>query len=276
METLPPLLHSAIEALEHGIEHFLEGGDRDRRFAFLHVDNAVELLLKEKVRQLGRSIWKKNGKTIGVWGAYKILEEEKIDIPHKSHLENVHHERNSIQHKGVTPDESTTQVYLGEVFPFFEEFSEKCLAVKIDEHISPEIMDILRKVSEKLLKDVPKTAPDLLIDAEMYVSTNPGHSVVTASTAVELVAKEYAASSGFEDRMGRPQVTSFLKDLSEKGLLDSAEVNKREKIRAMRNNVIHNGYEPSEEEAKMAVESSRSIVDSWSSLSEQKKKPKAR
>lgn len=275
METLPPLLHSAIEALEHGIEHFLEGGDKDRRFAFLHVDNAIELLLKEKVRKLGRPIRKKNGKTISIWDAYKILEEEKVDIPHQSHLENVHHERNSIQHKGVTPDESTTQVYLGEVFPFFEEFSEKCLAVKIEEHISPEIMDILRKVSEKLLKDVPKTAPNLLSDAEMYVGTNPGHSVVTASTAVELVVKEYAASSGFEEKRELPRVTSFLEDLSDKGLLDSADVNKIEEIRALRDNVIHQGYEPTEEEAKMAVESSRSVVDSWSSLSEQKKKPKA-
>jgi len=56
---LSPLLRSAMETLDHGLWHFLRSEtSTDMKFALLHVDQAIELLLKEKVRSAGRSIYK--------------------------------------------------------------------------------------------------------------------------------------------------------------------------------------------------------------------------
>ena len=71
------------------------------KFALLHVDQAVELLLKERVRAGGKSIHKPNNskETISIWGAYEVLTKElKVAIPEKTDLELLHEERNNIQH----------------------------------------------------------------------------------------------------------------------------------------------------------------------------------
>ena len=53
---LSPLLLSAFEVLTHGLYHFLRSNTaKDMKFALLHVDQAVELLLKERVRAGGIS-----------------------------------------------------------------------------------------------------------------------------------------------------------------------------------------------------------------------------
>src|SRR5450756_472545 len=74
---LSPLLRSAFETLEHGLWHFLRSNTTpDMKFALLHVDQAIELLFKEKVRSAGKSIYKNPKETITIWGAYDILEKE--------------------------------------------------------------------------------------------------------------------------------------------------------------------------------------------------------
>lgn len=273
---LPPIVTHALEALEHGIEHYQKGGDKDRKFAFIHIDNAVELLLKEKVRLMKESIYRKNGKTIGIWEAYSILEENGIDIPHKSDLEIIHHTRNTIQHEGVTPDKSKTEVYLGEVFPFFEEFSKQELDIDVEKCLSPATMAIIRRVPETLLEDVPTTAPDLLRDAEMHIPTNPRHSIVTASTALELVTRELASRENVAAGSNHRPLAYTFKNLREKGLLDSQDVDAAKRVFDMRNKVIHTGYQPSKDEAVSALELSKKIVGSWSSFSGRKKESKDR
>jgi len=57
---LSPLLLSSLQMLEHAIEHLKMGTEKDRGFAVLHADNAVELILKELARLKGiRIIGKK-------------------------------------------------------------------------------------------------------------------------------------------------------------------------------------------------------------------------
>src|SRR4051812_35564331 len=91
---LSPLLRSAFEVLNHGLWHYFRSDTAaDLKFALLHVDQAVELLLKERVRAGGKSIHKaKNTKeTISIWGAYDILTDElHLTIPEKPDLELLH------------------------------------------------------------------------------------------------------------------------------------------------------------------------------------------
>src|SRR5437867_4837010 len=102
---LSPLQHSAFEVLTHGLYHFLRSSTaKDMKFALLHVDQAVELMLKERVRAGGVSIYKNPKETITIWGAYEILDKQlHVAIPEKADLELLHEERNNIQHRYANP-----------------------------------------------------------------------------------------------------------------------------------------------------------------------------
>ena len=88
---LPPLLRNSIEFLEHGLWHFFRSQtSTDMKFALLHVDQAVELILKEKVRSMGETINKNPKETISIWVAYDSLEKKGCKIPEKPDLEIMH------------------------------------------------------------------------------------------------------------------------------------------------------------------------------------------
>ena len=76
------MLRHAFESFEHGLLHYLEGTELGRKFALLHIDHAIELILKEKVVRTGQSIYRKDGKTITVHEAYAALVN--IPIPEKT------------------------------------------------------------------------------------------------------------------------------------------------------------------------------------------------
>ncbi len=61
--TISPLLESAIESLAHGIEHYFLKYGKSNKFPLLHIDQAVELLLKAKIQSTkGASVYSKKGK----------------------------------------------------------------------------------------------------------------------------------------------------------------------------------------------------------------------
>ena len=84
---LSPILRHSLESFEHGVFHYLDNTELGRKFALLHVDHSIELMLKEKVVRLGQSIYRKDGKTIGAHEAYTALESSNISVPEKPRLE---------------------------------------------------------------------------------------------------------------------------------------------------------------------------------------------
>ncbi len=134
---LSPLLRSAFEVLEHGLWHFLRSDtSTDMKFAVLHVDQAVELLLKERVRAGGKSIYKNPKETISIWGAYEILEKElNCKIPERPDLELLHEERNNIQHKYGNPSPDDTAFHVDRAMKFICRFAKDELSLTIEEHI---------------------------------------------------------------------------------------------------------------------------------------------
>ncbi len=123
-QKLSPLFRSAVEVLEHGLWHFFRSSTTtDLKFAILHVDQAIELFLKEKVRNAGKSIYKNPKETISLWGAYDILEKQlSCTIPEKPDLELLHEERNNIQHKYANPDPEDTAFYMQKAIAFLARF----------------------------------------------------------------------------------------------------------------------------------------------------------
>lgn len=142
---LSPLLRSAFEVLNHGLWHFFRSNTAtDMKFALLHVDQAVELLLKERVRAGGKSIYKNPKETITIYGAYEILTKElNVNIPERADLELLHEERNSIQHKYLNPDPEDAAFHVQKAMTFIKRFVKSELNLDIKDHIPTEYLEQL-------------------------------------------------------------------------------------------------------------------------------------
>lgn len=142
---MSPILRSALETLEHGLWHFFRSDTvTDMKFAILHVDQAVELILKERVRHGKYSIYKNPKETISIWGAYDVLEKEiKCVIPEKPNLELLHEERNSIQHRYANPSADDASFHITNAVEFIRRFLKEELDVDIYDHVPTEFLDQL-------------------------------------------------------------------------------------------------------------------------------------
>lgn len=139
---LSPLVRSAFEVLEHGLWHFLRSSSTtDMKFALLHVDQAIELLLKERVRKGGHSVYKNPKETITIWGAYEILENKlNCKFPEKPDLELLHEERNNIQHKNANPSADDAAFYIERAMKFIERFTRDELGLVLADFLPSEIL----------------------------------------------------------------------------------------------------------------------------------------
>jgi hypothetical protein len=140
---LSPLLRSAFEVLNHGLWHFFRSNTAaDMKFALMHVDQAVELMLKECVRSNHKSIYKNPKETITMWGAYDILIDElKIDIPEKPDLELLHEERNNIQHKYANPSPDDAGFHIEKAMGFIRRFAKDQLKIDLKDYVPSEYLD---------------------------------------------------------------------------------------------------------------------------------------
>lgn len=140
--TLSPLLRSAFEVLNHGLWHFFRSDtSTDMKFALLHVDQAIELILKECVRASGKSIYKNPKETISIWGAYEALVALNITVPEKPDLELLHEERNSIQHKYANPSAEDAAFHIDKAMKFIRRFVKDALKIDIKDYVPAEYLD---------------------------------------------------------------------------------------------------------------------------------------
>jgi len=143
---LSPLLRSAFEVLNHGLWHFFRSSTAaDMKFALLHVDQAIELILKECVRAGGKSIYKNPKETITIWGAYDILANElQVAIPERPDLELLHEERNNIQHKYANPSADDAAFHVEKAIGFIRRFLNDQLKLDIKDFVTSEYLDQLK------------------------------------------------------------------------------------------------------------------------------------
>ena len=142
---LSPLLRSAFEVLNHGLWHFFRSNPaKDMKFALLHVDQAIELMLKECVRASGKSIYKNPKETITIWGAYDILSNDlHIVIAERPDLELLHEERNNIQHKYANPSSDDAAFHIEKAMGFIRRFLKDQLKLDIKDYVPSEYLDQL-------------------------------------------------------------------------------------------------------------------------------------
>jgi hypothetical protein len=147
---LSPLLRSAFEVLNHGLWHFFRSDtSTDMKFALLHVDQAVELILKECVRSSGKSIYRNPKETITIWGAYDALAELNIVIPEKPDLELLHEERNSIQHKYANPSAEDAAFHVHKAINFIRRFLKDELKIDVKNYVPVEYLDQIPRANPR-------------------------------------------------------------------------------------------------------------------------------
>ena len=133
MALTSPLFQSSFDLFSHSIEHFNMGTERDRKFVILHLANAVELIFKDLMLDLGLSIYKNPKETVTITGAIDSLSKEKnIKIPHLNKLELLIDERNALQHRYGFPNELTTIFYMEATYDFFKEFLKENYNLNIE------------------------------------------------------------------------------------------------------------------------------------------------
>ena len=112
------------------------------KFALLHIDQAVELFLKERVRAGGKSIYKNPKETITIWGAYDILTNElHVAIAERPDLELLHEERNSIQHKYANPSPEDAAFHIEKAMNFIRRFVKDELNFDITQLVPAEYLE---------------------------------------------------------------------------------------------------------------------------------------
>lgn len=123
MTETSPLFISSIELLAHAIDLYASKEPKKYKFVILHLANAIELILKDRVVDCGQSIYKDNSKqTISIWDAFKLLEGYSIQIPEKPVIELLVDDRNTIQHRYGYPSSEAVFHYLQQALAFFQRF----------------------------------------------------------------------------------------------------------------------------------------------------------
>jgi len=248
------MLKHAIESFEHGLQHFLEDTEISRKFALLHVDHAIELMIKEKIVQQGMSIYKGEGKTIGFFEALGKFDETRV--PERPRIEELRDFRNTVQHKGLTPDYYTTEFYVREAYQFIERFMKDKLGIEIEEYV-PKTYIQLMEGTKTLALPVDSRIKDMLLNAEKLFSIgNYEVAVVSGFIALESVLREIT------DETGRRTTTmrSLVEFTQQSGLLNSRDHAEFRNIRAIRNEAVHGIGKISKEAARQALDNVSDLI----------------
>ena len=233
----------ALESFEHGIFHYLEGEDKDRKFAFLHLDQAVELLLKEKAVRIGKSIYKKDNTTLYFHEVFKSLENAAVKVEEKPRLEEVHDLRNNIQHKGITPDERTTEFYAKIVYKFVKRFLEEELDSKLEDSLPAEYIVKMEGIKETYTKEEVSTSIGEIREVALTI---PQTAIISSFVVLE----KFLESQRKEDeQLFYRKIINRL--MTERGLNAQDYQKDVEFIVNTRNKIVHQGDKPTDDQIRL-------------------------
>jgi len=134
MSEKSPLFISSMELLGHAVELLELDDDKKNKFIVMHLSNAVELLMKDMVIDIGQSIYESNNKnTIVVWKAFSILESHEITIKQRPNIEMLIDDRNVIQHKFGYPSRESVLYYIDFVIDLFRTCMHDHYPIEFDE-----------------------------------------------------------------------------------------------------------------------------------------------
>ncbi len=248
-----PLFHSALELLAHACEHYVGGQERDRRFVILHLANAVELLLKDRLLDLQISIYENSRTTKTIWRVLSDLEKNNVLIPQKHIIELLIDERNNLQHRFGFPNTVMVKYYFDNCLRFFEEFMNAAFDLELREYLS----NFIDENTIEYLYPSSEVSGDILLQARQVAKIHPSGAIMTAWIELEkkvVDLREMLEKQSIKEKswLGYP-ASPFLRHL----LLEyMPQTDSRKKLRqdilslsVKRNRVVHADIDVSAEEA---------------------------
>lgn len=259
-----PLFHSALDLLAHACEHYVSGQERDRRFVILHLTNAIELLLKDRLLDLGISIYENPKQTKTITKVLGDLEKSNVTVPLKQIIELLIDERNTLQHRFGSPDSIMVKYYFDNSLRFFEEFMNAAFGLELREYLS----NMLDETTLAYIYPVSETSRDILLQARSVARVHPPSSILTAWMELEKKVgelREILEKQSKKDEVWfRFPASSFLRHLLGEYMARTTE---REKLRrdivrlsVMRNNIVHARIDANAEDAEDYIQKVKEIL----------------
>lgn len=230
----------AVESFEHGIEHYVDRTPRSRKFAILHIDHAIELFLKEKAVSLGKSIYKSDGQTLSLHETLRSLRD--LEIPEQPRLEEIHDLRNTIQHKGLVPDELTTQFSIEVAYSFLRRFLPAELGVEVDTLFQKRVIAVM----EGLPPAVSADSRQALRSARQCKSST--EAIVRAYTVLEQVARRAG-----DEKLGGLFRRTVRQLATDRGAPPDTTNRLLDELMSIRNRAVHSPDVPTDADAKRFV-----------------------
>jgi len=251
---LPPLLLSSLEIMQHAIEHLEKGTEKDRGFAVLHADNAVELILKELVRSKGIRVIDKKGYSMDYYECVDKLIEVGLKMPELPSIDLLHTERNNTYHLGNKPDKNRAEWL---VYDVALSFVRRMCMDELNYDINAFSKEF--KLSAEIKQDIELTRSDVvnqyLIEARNALKSSMFESSVMLSyIGIEALLREYVSTKFMNSHM-------MMKTMMEKNILSTNLLNKFEKLRITRNYVAHGMARTDENGARFALKVFKDVID---------------
>lgn len=252
LQAKTPLFISSIELLAHSTELFAAKNERKFKFMILHLANAVELILKDRLVTKGTSIYVKNSnKTLSIWECVKGLELLKIDLPELPVLEMLIDDRNSIQHRFGFPDRETVFYYITVVMTFFKRFLNDEYNIDLKEELTAyleeaqlELIGLTAK--EQLeLKQLKNISIDLaIIKADIYLESE--YRTITRDGYKHSSSKYVTPRSAF--------FIEFFKLLIDNNFIEKIKMEDIKQFKEVRNQVIHGQFDVKSKDAMLTLQ----------------------
>jgi HEPN domain-containing protein len=233
---LSPLLSGAIEDLVHSLEHAENGSEKDNKYAVIHAATAIELVLKEKVRSTGVSIFhdKPPYNSLDYYDCLRVLHGRNITVPLEADIELVHKERNNCIHQGSKPDKDKTMWSLSVTRQFMEQFCHDQLGFDIGRYLPVEVKtEILSQAERAHLNP----AGIYLANAEFgMMENNYSDAIMNAEASIELLIRDYLESYGIK---AKPVFHDLISLIQKEGKLPKHVLDTINDLHDLRNSITH-------------------------------------
>lgn len=166
--------------------------------------------------------------------AFRSLNKE-VSLPEQPRLEELHDLRNTVQHKGLTPDAATTQFYVEVAYAFLKRFLRDELTLPIE--------DILSRKHRALIEGPQPVvkAPELI--EEVFAALRGGSAVDQIVTGYTILSRAASLLVGSPD--GRVRCRATLRNAAVANGADVKRIDALVKVIVKtRGRVLNSGYEP--------------------------------
>jgi HEPN domain-containing protein len=264
-----PLLSGAVEDFEHAAEHMNGGTPRDFKYTVINLGQSIELVLKEKVRTLGVSVFERKPpyRSLGFYDCLKILNDKGIAVPRQSDIEIVHEERNWCIHMGGRPDVEKTNWLFSVARSFMQDFCSHEFGISIGRFLPPEVSSITKMEAKRVhLSPANIYFVDAVtaLDQKRYEDT-----VLNASIGIELLLR------GYLERRGKkitPFFSSMVAEIENEGKVPPVVIQKIKELHSLRNEVAHLRVKPTSDEAKRAEALARFVFEGFEEVWKREKR----